>query len=433
MPRQFFLSLRWQFFSNTAQGLFGGLYLVYLGRVLGVTQFGIFSLATSLVAIAFMFVELRLHEVVIRFICPWESTFQPEIAGIRFADLLCLDVVLRALSLLGIVGLLPLIGKFIFVTAPPLDVLLACAAMHFFAKAGNSSAIGLIRVMDRFDAAAKLVAMEWFLKLVTLVILSQLVQPTIVEVVVLAGVIGLFSNVIVIALATKIWNNRYSGTIRICFHGMWRRIVETRRYIFSNLGISLSDSLVRDLDVVITGAFLRVELVGIYKMSKNVVSMMWRVVDPFFLVLMPELRKMRAENKIENLIIFIKKVATLLFVISLGMFAITWVGLAFFGSWIFGSDFSAISTIFPYMAVWVIFSAPLIWAHPLASAAGHPEIILLGTFIANFVGLILFVPLVYSIGITGAGIGWSLTSTLAFVLTAYLCSRMGLLKRESRI
>lgn len=433
LPRQFFLSLRWQFFSNTAQGLFGGLYLVYLGRVLGVTQFGIFSLATSLVAIGFTFVELRLHEVVIRFICPWDSTFQPEIAGIRIADLLSLDVVLRALSLLGIVIFLPLVGNLFFVTAPPSDVLIACAAMHFLSKAGNSSAIGLMRVMNRFDAAAKLVAMEWFLKLVSLAILSHFVRPTVVQAVVLAGIIGLLSNVIVIVLAYKFWNESYSGSIRICFHGMWHRIVETRRYIFSNLGISLSDFLVRDLDVAITGAFVRVELVGIYKMSKNVVSMMWRVVDPFFLVLMPELRKMRAENKVEDLIIFIKKVATLLFVVSFGMFAITWVGLAFFGNRIFGSDFSAISTIFPYMAVWVIFSAPLIWAHPLASAAGHPEILLLGTFIANFVGLVLFVPLVYSMGITGAGIGWSLTSTLAFVLTAYLCSRLGLLKRESRI
>lgn len=433
LPRQFFLSLRWQFFSNTAQGLFGGLYLIYLGRVLGVTQFGIFSLATSLVAIAFLFVELRLHEVVIRFICPWDNTFQPEIAGIRFADLLCLDVVLRALSLSGIVVLLPLIGKFIFAIAPPSDVLLACAVMHFLAKAGNSSAIGLIRVMDRFDAAAKLVAMEWFLKLVSLAILCQFIQPTVVQAVVLAGIIGLLSNVIVMALAYKFWNDRYSGTIRISFHGMWNRIVETRRYIFSNLGISLSDFLVRDLDVAITGVFVSVESVGIYKMSKNVVSMMWRVVDPFFLVLMPELRKMRAENKIEALNIFIKKVATLLFVVSLGMFLITWVSLAFFGSRIFGSDFSAIPTIFPYMAVWVIFSAPLIWAHPLASAAGHPEVLLLGTSIANFIGLVLFVPLVYSLGVTGAGIGWSLTSTLAFVLTAYLCSRLGLLKMESRI
>ena len=214
---------------------------------------------------------------------------------------------------MGIVALLPRIGKFIFVTAPPSDVLLACAVVHFFAKAGNSSAIGLIRVMDRFDAAAKLVAMEWFLKLVTLAILSQIVQPTVVQVVVLAGVIGLLSNVIVIALAYKFWNDSYSGTIRICLHQMWYRIVETRRYIFSNLGISLSDFLVRDLDVAITGAFVSVESVGIYKMSKNVVSMMWRIVDLFFLVLMPELRKMRAENKVEDLLVFIKKVATLLF------------------------------------------------------------------------------------------------------------------------
>ncbi|MDP2645429.1 MAG: lipopolysaccharide biosynthesis protein [Desulfobacterales bacterium] len=433
LPRQFFLSLRWQFFSNTAQGLFGGLYLIYLGRVLGAAQFGMFSLATSLVAVAFMFVELRLHEVVIRFICPWDSTFRPEIAGIRIADLFCLDVLLRAIFLWGIVVLLPWIGKFFFVAAPPSDVLLACAAVHFFAKAGNSSAMGLIRVMNRFDAAAKLVAMEWFLKLVSLVILSRLFQPTVVQAVVLAGIIGLLSNVVIIGLAYKFWNNSYAGSVRICFHGMGHRIMETRRYIFSNLGISLSDFLVRDLDVAITGVFVRVELVGIYNMSKNVVNMMWRAVDPFFLVLMPELKKMQAENKAEALISFIKSVTWVLFVISLGMISITWASLVFFGNWIFGNDFSAISAIFPYMAVWVILSAPLIWAHPLASAAGRPEIVLLGSFIANLVGLILFVPLVYSMGITGAAIGWSLTSTLIFFLTAYLCFRLGLLRKVSSL
>lgn len=431
LPRQFFFSLRWQFVSNAAQGIFGGLYLILLGRVLGVTQFGIYSLATSLVAIAFMFVELRLHEVVIRFVCPMDKSFTSEQGGICIADLLCMDVVVRSILLVVVLLLLPWIGKVWAVTAPTTEVLLACAVVYFLAKAGNSTAIGLLRVLNRFDAAAKLVACEWFVKLVSLAFLSIWFQLTVVQAVVLAGVAGLASNAMMIALAAKSWNETYSGTIRLRFQGMGQRLAGIRRYIYSNLGVSLSDLLVRDLDVAITGSFLSLELVGIYKMSKNVVQMMWRVVDPFFLVLMPELRKMRGENDVETLVVFIKTIARLLFVVSLCLVAIVWACLVLFGIRIFGIGFSGISTIFPYMAVWVIVSAPLLWAHPLASSAGHPEVLLIGTFFANLVGLAMFVPLVYFLGITGAGIGWSLTSMLGFVATAYLCKRLGLLNKGS--
>lgn len=430
LPRQFFLNLRWQFISNAAQGLFGGLYLILLGRALGVTQFGIFSLATSLVAITFFFVELRLQEIVIRYTCLIDSSFNSESEGRRIADLFYLDIALRSLILLSIFILLTVLRIIDFVNTPPEDIIIACAIVHFLSKAGNSSAIGLMRVMDRFDAAAMLMAFEWFLKLASLAILVKLVQPTVVQAVVLAGFIGMLSNATLMTLAVKSWNRSYPGTIRIRIKGMRSRLVQMRRYLFSNLGISLSDLLVKDLDVAITGAFVSVESVGIYKMSKNIVSMMWRVVDPFFLVLMPELRRMQAEHNSEVLFSFIKKVAILLLVISLGIFALTWAIIALFGTHIFGPDFSNISTLFPYMGIWVVLCSPLIWAHPLAVAAGRPELPLTGSIFANLIGLAVFVPLVYWMGIVGAGVGWSLTSILAFFSTAYLCKRAGMLKRE---
>src|SRR5262249_41291087 len=141
--------------------------------------------------------------------------------GRWIGDLLVLDLALRLVALAVFLAVAFSFARWFPIAAVrevPGVVLLLAALAHFLNKAGNPVALGLLRVMDRFDTAAAVVALEWLGKLVSLAAVAWLAMggKDAAELLVWALawqlLIGFASNAALCGLARVHWRLAHPGS-----------------------------------------------------------------------------------------------------------------------------------------------------------------------------------------------------------------------------
>jgi O-antigen/teichoic acid export membrane protein len=85
---------------------------------------------------------------------------------------------------------------------------------------------------------------------------------------------------------------------------------------------------------------------------------------------------------------------------------------------VLGAGFSSIPKLMVWMLVGVVFSAPLVWGHPLAVALNRADIALVGSLFGSMIGLLGLLVLTPIYGVFGAGVAWAITFVLNFTFTA---------------
>jgi O-antigen/teichoic acid export membrane protein len=180
----------------------------------------------------------------------------------------------------------------------------------------------------------------------------------------------------------------------------------------------------KDLDVTLISPFLAVELVGVYKMAKNVVLLAWRAVDPALMALMPEINRLAAIGLFGDAFGLIKRSTIWLAVVAASVGIVSYLFINFASTLIFGSAFAALPDLYPSMYLGIFLSAPLIWCHPLSVALERPEIGVIGSLVGAVSGIVLISWLVPILGVRGAGVGWSLSFFVHFAIVSFWTIRL---------
>jgi O-antigen/teichoic acid export membrane protein len=417
-------NIRWQFVANGAQALLGGAYFVALGRSLGPANFGIFSVVSALVSVAGLLVELRIQDVVAReFWHVGTVSAARSDDSTRLIDLVLVEVLTRALSCLGLV----LLSHAIVLSHLPesAGTLIAIAAAGFFiSKSGWGASTGLLRVLGRTDLIAFCMSTDWGLRLLVTVSYWFLFGMDIQTALIIALISGGLCNVVQLTLAFREYSHRVAP---ILFHawtrrGTFSRLRRNRRLIVANLGVSASDLMGKDLDVAIISSFLPPEKVGVYKMAKSFVQMLWRAVDPFYLAIMPEVQELWLRRDFALLRSVLGSLSVRLLVFSIALVGIACASVAAFGDMILGPGYAGLASLMGLMSIWIVVCAPLIWGHPLAVAINHPELAVGGSLIGSAAGLTAFLTLTPRLGLTGAAIAWVITLVVGFGFTSGLAT-----------
>ena len=144
---------------------------------------------------------------------------------------------------------------------------------------------------------------DWSLRLLFTLLLLMFGGLTITNVLWVVLIMGGLVNACQLLLSAKEFLRRGGsfGFAEWSPLSAWYRLQQDRRLIASNLGISSSDMMAKDLDIAIISHFVSIEKVGLYKMAKSLVQVIWRAIDPFYLAIMPEVQRLWKHGEHKNL------------------------------------------------------------------------------------------------------------------------------------
>lgn len=418
--RRFARNIRWQFVANGSHALLGGAYLIALGRFLGPAEFGVFSAVMALVSVLGLLLEMRLQEVVARDFCHADSgqaADTPE--SMRLVDLLMLEAASRLLPAAVMVLLAGLLARWVQVPPQSAGLIALAAAGFVLQKAGNSVSNGLLRVLGRTDLIAACVASDWALRLALSATLALAWHLDVAGALWVALAIGGLCNGAQVALACREYKARFSPLSLQGWtpRGAMRRLRGARRLIAANLGVSGSDLMAKDLDVALISSMLSADKVGLYKMAKSFVQVLWRAVDPFYLAVMPEVQKLWQSGETSALAQLLRKTSLRLLLLAIALVVAASLTLQFLGQTLLGPGYAGVANLMLVMSGWVLVCAPLIWGIPLAVAINRPELSVGGSLAGLCVGLAAFSMLTPTMGLEGAALAWNATLVTGFVFT----------------
>lgn len=406
----------WQVIGSGGQAVIGGITLIVMGRALGAHDFGIFSIVMSLVFVGNGLVELRMQDVAAKqFWDIGEDRTDHHVP--YFLDLLILDVVVKLIPCLALVALTPWLTDFNNLDADYRLIPLA-AVGYYLGKLGNFLAVGTLRVLGRSDLSTICLIGEQALRLV--------IMLTIIG----TGILTPFNSLIALLAGAFLFNLLQWQMVRSQFRRVhvdlkgWRwadaraRLAENRRLLFSNLGLSISDLMNKDLDVTLVSPMLSPAAVGIYKMAKNLAMLAWKIIDPVYLALMPEVNRLVALRQFDALSALIKRLSLRLLGAGVALSVGVYVGLWLFGGIVFGPAFADLPRYIWVMLLAICIAAPLVWGHPLLVALDRADAAVYGIFAASVLGIATLFLLTPSLGLYGATAGWLVTFSLTFFFTA---------------
>jgi O-antigen/teichoic acid export membrane protein len=423
--RAFLNNVKWQLVSSDSQALLGGLVLLLMGRSMGPHNFGVFSIVMGFALVANALFEPRMQDVAAKQFWGLHDR-RDDGSGHQnhFLDFVLIEVVGKLLPCLGMIILAPVLSAFANLPAQAMIFIVAAALAIYVGKLGFGLSTGLLRVAGRTDLIAFSVTAELVVRLLLMAGLAVIGQLTVLNAILVQGgasVIGTGGQWMFVRRLFPGLNPTRSGTWTLA--GALSRLRENRRLMLSNLGISASDLIIKDLDVTLLAAMTNASEVGIYKMAKNIALLAWRAVDPFTLSLIPEVNRLIAvQNYLALRSLRLKSsIALLLFTTAIAV--VTTAGVWLLGVRVFGAGYAPIAYLVPLMMLGPLIAAPLVWGHPLAVALVRADLAVWGSFLGMVAGLPTLLVLVPLWGIVGAGLSWPIGFACSFVFTSTTAAR----------
>jgi O-antigen/teichoic acid export membrane protein len=425
--RTFRANLKWQFVCSIGVAALSALLLVIMGRVLGATEFGVFSVVVGMVTVANALFEPRMQDVAAKHF--WNLHAEAEHDhGSYLVDFVLFEIVGKLLPCIALIALSPILARISHLPPDGVTLIIVAATGVYLSKLGNGLSIGLLRVMGRSDLYAFCTIGEFAIRIVVTLVLVFFFKLTVISCIILMVCAGIVSNCLLWIFTIR------ELKLPIRFR-LWKidkargRLSENRKLLLANIGLSATDLMSKDLDVTLIAPFLPADHVGIYKMAKNIAWLAWRAVDPFTLSLMPEVNRLFSLRAYPQLNSLLLKSSAFLLLMVLCLTSGAYWALVLFGQAILGPDFSNVAGLVVCIMVGVVVSAPLVWGHALSVALDRPGIALAGSTLGAIVGFITIPLLTFRIGVYGAAVGSTLSLSLNMIFIAVV-SYNGLRARE---
>jgi O-antigen/teichoic acid export membrane protein len=421
-------NVAWQSVGSASQTLLSGLVLLLMGRKLDAGGFGEFSIILGFVSVANLLVEPRMQDVAARQF--WNLDRDEAARGSHrdfFVDLFAFEALCKLLPCAALILLSGPLVNVAHLPAQAATLIVVGAVGTYFAKLGFGLSVGVLRVLGRSDQFTYCATGELVLRLLLLLLLAGLSKLTVANSVVVQCLTGIVSNTLQLGLAARQLGS-LGSTLR-----SWRPVVscarlrQHRRTLLSNIGLSASDLMNKDLDITLLAPMIPSAQIGVYKMAKNIALLTWRAVDPFYIALMPELNRLISVRAYAETSRLLYRSSFGLAALAAALSLCTYLALAHFGEALLGPAFAETPGIMAWMLIGVVASAPLVWGHPLAVALNRADVAFIGSLVGSALGLGAFLALARTFGVHGAAIAWTLTFLPGFTFTSAVALR--LLKR----
>lgn len=408
-PKTFRNNLKWQMVGSASQAVASGLGLLLMGRVLGATGFGVFSIILAAVYLANALLEPRMQDVAAKQFWNVREDANPKPA---IYDFFLLEGLAKLIPCIGLTLLAPLVAHVSNLPAGSTTLIVLAAIGVYISKLGWGLAAGLLRVLGRSDLLTAFSTGDLVFRLLAMGALAAVGQLTVFWCVVILCISGSVSNILQWIVLLRQFEEDPAAAGGRSLASVLARLRENRHLILSNIGLSVSDLMSKDLDVTLIAPILPAGQVGVYKMAKNIAWLVWRAIEPFSLSLMPEVNRLVASGNPSQLRRLLWRTSALLFAVGSTMAVSVVIALHLFGAHVLGPAFGEVATLIPWIMLGIVGCAPLVWGHPLSVALHCPAITVAGSFMGMIGGLGLLFTLVPLYGIYGAAI----SSTASFLI-----------------
>lgn len=418
-------NVRWQLVASASQAILGALLLLLMGRAMGVGGFGVFSIVFGVVYVANALGEPRMQDVAAKQFWALASDSEDATRHSReFFDLLIFELVVKALPCAVLVAVAQAIAASTSLPQDGANLLIAAAIGLYLSKLGYGLSMGLLRVAGRTNLFAICAITDFVIRLFAMGLFALLGSLTVIEAIVIQSIAGAVSTMMQWVFVGREFPGLFHVPDGWRAAGYLDRIGGLRRLLTSNLALSASDLMSKDLDVAIMATFLPASVIGVYKMAKNVALLTWKAVDPFTLSLMPEVNRRVAIKDYSKLHSLIRKTTIGLLALTLVMSVFTIAGVIALGDIVFGPGYSDVPVLTAIMMTGLLTSAPLVWGHPLAVALGRAELAVIGSLVGTVLGLLIMLALAPRIGAIGASVAWAISFLSHFVYTAWASRKL---------
>lgn len=421
LKNRFIRNLSWQFIANIAQAAFAGILLLFLSKILSPHDFGIYSVVLAIVGVGLQCFEIRGQDISSNQF--WFLSAEEKLPRLTkhesqiISELFFLELISRFIP----ASLMIVMGNFILKLNPQINNyygLLVIASMSaFFLKCFNGVSFGVLRLLGKTNVIAQTWVFEWGGKLIVALVLWFFGSLDLYSLMFAHFVVAVFVGCNLF-LKTYLLLKKIGYEISFGYSdgGFSLNFKKYKKLFFSNWGISISDLMSKDLDLTILAAYSSVQNVGLYRLGKYFVQTVWRLVDPIYLSIMPEVQILWKTKKYLELQSLINKTTFRLFLFSLIGASCLLVSVFFLQNFYLDSSYKGIFNLNLLMIIWILVAAPLIWGHPLMVAIEKSEMAFVFNLISSIVGILLLYLLVPKMTYWGAAISWVVTLVVGFVL-----------------
>ncbi|MBO9696398.1 MAG: lipopolysaccharide biosynthesis protein [Sphingopyxis sp.] len=411
----------WQYVASLGVAIFGALFILAAGRVLGPSEFGIYAIAAAVPTVVNSLFDYRIQEVSIVVL---SENGAEEDAARDVRSLFLFDLVSRIIAFIVSIPAGMLILNALGFVVDPIVPLLA-ALVIFLAKVGNSLAVGVMRLSGNIQQYALLQSFDWAIRLAGGAALYFFATVTIESTFLVQLPSALLINLWTLVLARRIAVRRYGSQVadRAGFRNLVEFFRSRSKLLLSSQSISAVDTVVKELDTLICGIFLSAHNVAIYKITKSIAVMAWRCVDPVFVVILPNIAAYVADGRMDELSAIVKKATIYLFLAAIAVFLGIWVISYPFTAYLLGPSYSDVPSIIPFMSIWIVVALPFVWTHSVAIASGNAELQALSGMIGAVIGVVALISGSASWSIYGAALGLSVAYSAYFVISYILLKK----------
>lgn len=413
--RRLLQNVAWLASGNSVAAVLGIIATAFKTRALGPAQFGLFAVILAYVALIQQLATFQSWQALIKYGAEAlrEERNDKFMSQVKFSVLL--DVVGAVTGLAIAIG-----GAYILsslkVWTPDASRMAAVSSLSILSIISNAP-IGILRLLDRFDL---IVAQNVLISLLAAV-------GAIVVYVARAGIWGfLIVTVICTMLGTLLLVLMAVMALRKrdLVHGWDSPIGEWRpamRFSAWTYAAATLDIPVQQLDIIIVSAVVSLEAAGIYKIIKQVVSLLAMLADPIYQAIYPQFANMIANDAREAAAKYAFRIGALLLAatgpvaVLVGVTSFWWLGA------IFGEGFAAGAIALCLFLFFKVFSIGAITVHPLFTAMGFVRESTHILFLADILYLGLAWQLGHMLGLSGMALAYGVQfSTVAGLKVFYI-------------
>ncbi len=407
--------MAWQYAASFGVAIFGALYILAAGRVLGPQDFGAYALAAAVPTVINALFDYRIQEVSIVVLSEKMSAGD---SARNIRSLFLFDVLARVVAFGLSVPAGILVLQMLDIDVDPMVPLLAALTV-FSAKVGIGPAIGLMRLSGNIHKYALLQSLDWALRLLGFGAVFFLGHVTVESAFLVQVPPAIAINLWILHLAHRIAHRTYGAIGGLTGAADQLRVFcrERSKLLLSSQSISAVDSVVKELDTLICGIFLTPHNVAVYKIAKSIAAIAWKCVDPIFVVILPNVAAYVSDGKMAELSAILKKTTIYLLGIALFVFLAGWALVFPFTQYVLGPGYDDVPSIFPLISMWIVVALPFIWTHSVAIASGNAALQALSGLLGAIIGIGALVLGAASWSLSGAALGLSVAYAATFVIS----------------
>jgi O-antigen/teichoic acid export membrane protein len=400
----------WLVGGNIAAAFLGLIEITVKTRMLGAAQFGLLAVIIAYVALIQQFASFQ----------SWQALIKYGAEALRNDEQVAFMSKVKLSFLLDIFGavtgtVIAVGGGYILVHMQIWEESMRqLVIVYSFSLLFNLSGtpIGILRLLDRFDV------------LVIQNLVTSLLALTGTLVVYFSG--GGIREILIVLLLTSILGNVFLVFMsflalkkRKLMEYWWAPITKWKPYLRFSAWTYVSSTLdipVKQLDIIIVSLVVSLQAAGIYKISKQVVSLLGMLSDAIYQAVYPQFASMIANHAIRDAFNYVKKVGSLLFVgtgvpaLLLAATSFWWLGA------IFGESFAVGAVPLSIYLCLKVFAIGAVAIHPLFTAMGFVKQNTIILLFSNSIYLIAAYILGSIIGLNGVNFAYGMYLALVLLL-----------------